>query len=247
MGAMAAPQYAFQGRTVTMPCMVRDASSGNATFLVDAEAARRLLPGDEIELAELLPGRALCSIACIDYKDNDLGDYDEVSVAFFVRPRGASRGIPYLGTLLDMAGGRLGTYIWRLPVNQPFTCEAGCGIWGFPKTVETITWEPRGERMACRWESEGRHVLTLSVARGGGRTLPDREMTTYTRIEGVPHLTPFVSGASGVGLRLGGGAELELGDHPLAEELRQLGLPRRPLMSVWMEHMHGRFEAPEKR
>jgi len=57
--------------------------------------------------------------------------------------------------------------------------------------------------------------------------------------------TRFVSGAEGVGIQLGG-AELTLGDHPVAEELRALGLPRRPLMSVWMERMHGRFEAPER-
>jgi hypothetical protein len=59
----------------------------------------------------------------------------------------------------------------------------------------------------------------------------------------VLHRTPFVSGATGVGIHLGG-AELVLGDHPLADELRSLGLPKGALMSVWMEHSHGRFEAP---
>jgi len=240
------PCYEFQGRTVTLPCHVRDAASGAATFLVDAEAVRRLMPGEELVPAELLPGRALCSIACIDYRDNDLGDYNEISIAFFVRPHGAPSGIPYLGTLIDMMRGRLGTWIWRLPVNQGFTCEAGRGIWGFPKTVERIEFTESDGRVSCRWESEGRHVSTFRIRRGGGRTLPEAEMTTYTWIEGVAHRTRFVSGSSGVGIRLGSGAELELGDHAVSEELRQLGLPRRPLMSVWMEHMHGRFEAPEK-
>ncbi len=239
------PNYQFQGRTVTLPCDVRAASSGNATFLVNAAAARRLLPGDEVVLAEPLPGRALCSIACIDYQDNDLGDYNEISIAFFVRERTAPAGIPYLGTWIDMTRGKLGTYIWRLPVNQSFTCEAGCGIWGFPKTVETIEFEREGERLACRWDSDGRHVLTLRVTPEGERDLPDREMTTYTWIEGVPHRTPFTSGARGVGLSRRG-VELELGDHAIADQLRGLGLPRSPIMSVWMQHMHGRFDAPEK-
>jgi hypothetical protein len=89
----------------------------------------------------------------------------------------------------------------------------------------------------------GRHVLTLGVARGGKTRVPDAEMTTYTRIDNVTHATRFVSGAEGVGFHLGG-AQLELGSHPLADELRSLGLPRRPLLGVWMEHMHGRFDAP---
>jgi len=225
---------------------VRDARSGAATFLVDARAVRRLLPGPELVPAELLPGRALCSIACIDYRDNDLGDYNEISIAFFVRERSAPAGVPWLGTLLDLFRSRLGTWIWRLPVNQSFTCEAGRGIWGFPKTVETIELSERASgRSACRWESAGRHVLTLATPRGGERTLPDSELVTYTWIDGALHRTRFRSGARGAGIRLGG-AELELGDHAISAELRQLGLPRRPLMSIWMEHMHGTFEAPEK-
>ena len=40
------------------------------------------------DLKEKLPGRGVCVVAIIDYKDNDLGDYNEVSIALFVRPRG---------------------------------------------------------------------------------------------------------------------------------------------------------------
>jgi hypothetical protein len=104
--ASSAPaRYTFQGRTVTMPVVVRDATSAAATYLVDARAARALLPGPELDVVELVPGRALLSVACIDYRDNDLGDYNEVSLAFFVRERRAPAGIPYLGTALDVLRG----------------------------------------------------------------------------------------------------------------------------------------------
>jgi hypothetical protein len=74
--------------------------------------------------------------------------------------------------------------------------------------------------------------------------MPDQDLATYTHLHGALHRTRFVSGAEGVGFHLGG-AELDLGPHPIAQELRGLGLPRRALLSVWMENMHGRFEAPE--
>lgn len=238
---MAAPAYVFQGREVRMPCEVRDASSGSATFPVDARAARAMLPGDDFDVVELLPGRALLSLAIIDYRDNDLGDYNEVSIAFVVRERGTSR----LRALAGALRGRLATFIHWLPVDQSFTRDAGEGIWGFPKTVESIDFRYAPEQASARLEADGRHVLTLTVPRGGSRGLPDREMTTYTYVHGVPHRTRFVSGAEGFGVKLGG-ARLELGDHPYAERLRGLGLPRRALMTSWMERMHGRFEAPEK-
>ena len=244
-GVTDAGRYVFQGREVTLPVIVRDASSTAATYLVSAAAARKLLPGSELEVVEVFPGQALFSIACIDYRDNDLGDYNEVSLALFVRERRAPAGIPYLGAALDFARNRLATYIYKLPVDQSFTCEAGRGIWGFPKTVERIDFPEEGARRRCTLVMDGRHVLTLTVATGGTRRLPDTPMVTYSLIDGVLHRTRFLSGARGVGFHLGG-AGLVLGDHPLAAELRGLGLPKRALLSVWMEHSHGRFEAPER-
>lgn len=239
----ATPAYVFQGRPVSMPVVVRDASSAAATYLVSTEVARRLLPGPELEPLELLPGRALFSIAAIDYRDNDLGDYHEVSLAFFVRERGAPGGLPYLGTLMDFVRNRFATYIWKLPVNQSFTKDAGYGIWGFPKTVDVIDFRNLGGRRECRLVMDGRHVLTFTGLATGTRTLPDAPMVTYSYVHGRLHKTTFVAGASEVGFALGG-ATLVLGDHPIADDLRALGLPKAALMTVWMGRQHGRFGPP---
>jgi hypothetical protein len=236
--------YEILGRRVRLPVEVRDASTGVAAFVVPLRAARRIVP-EPFEPVELLPDRTLLAIAAIDYRDNDLGDYHEVSLTFFVRAPGRPRGVPWLGAWLDLARNRLGTWIWRLPVDQTFTCEAGRAIWGFPKTVDTIRFDYERDRLCCRLEMDGEHVLTLSLPRGGTRRLPEASMATLTRIEGVPHRTRFTQGGEGVGFALRG-ARLQLGTHALADELRALGLPRRALFSVWTERMHARFEAPEK-
>jgi len=243
--AIRAQSFEIQGRTVTLPVVVRDASNASATFLVSSAAARAWIPDGAFEVAELWPGRALLSIAAIDYRDNDLGDYDEVSLALFVRPRGAKRGWPVLGTVADFVQGRLGTYIHRLPVNQSFTCEAGKTIWGFPKTVEEIALEDRGGRFHCRLSVDGVHALSISFPRGGSGSMPERELISYTYLHGVPHRTRAQMGGEGFAMRFGG-AELVLGSHPLANDLRLLGLPRRALFTTWTEHMHASFGLPEK-
>ena len=92
---------------------------------------------------------------------------------------------------------------------------------------------------------DGEHALTLALPRGGARTMPETELVTYTFIEGVLHRTAFRSGADGFGARLGG-AELTLGGGKIAAELRSLGLPRKALLTTWMERMNGRFEPAEK-
>jgi hypothetical protein len=230
-----------QGRRVTYPVVVRDAASASATYVVDAAAARAMLPCPELDVIEILPGRTLFSLACIDYIDNDLGDYNEVSLAFFVRERSAPRGIPYLGAALDFLRGRVSTFIFWLPVDQAFTREAGETMWGFPKTVEKIDFDHSGARAACTLTSNGRHVLTLSMPRGGKRALPENAMTTYTIMGERTCATRFVSRATGVGFYRSG-VELTLGDHPTAEWLRGLGLPKKPLAAVWMEHMSATFD-----
>jgi len=237
--------YLIQGRRVEFPVVVRHATAGSATYLVPARAARALLPGQDFEVAEVLPGRALCSLAIIDYVDNDLGDYNEVSIALFVRPRGAPAGVPYLGTIRDLLRNRLGTLILHLPVNQSFTCEAGRAIWGFPKTVQQIDIDYGADRCACKLVCDGELALTLTLPRGGSKTLPDATLTGYTVIEGVAHTNSFSSGAEGFGVRLGG-AELTLGRGVIADQLRSLGLPKRALMTTWMDKMHARFGPSEK-
>ena len=67
----------------------------------------------------------------------------------------------------------------------------------------------------------------------------------YTWHEGRLRRTPSVMRATGFGARVGG-ASLTLGTHPIADELRSLGLPRGALFSMSMEHLAATFDAPQE-
>jgi hypothetical protein len=227
--------YQIAGNTVTMPCVVRDASAGTAIFDVDATAARALVP-EQFALVETAPGRCQLVIAVIDYRDNDLGDYREVGITFFVTPTGAGTSDP------DAAG----TFIHRLPVDQAFTCEAGRTIWGFPKSVEDIDLAYADASVTCTLRMDGALVLRLTLPRGGSDEMPPLPMTTYTLIDGAAHRTRFTQGGTGAQIRVGSdGVALELGDHPVAKELTALGLPAAAQMSTWTERMQGTFAPAE--
>lgn len=226
--------YVITEQTVTMPVEVRDASAGTAMFEVDATAAQALVPGGAFRVVESAPGRAQLNLATIDYRDNDLGDYHEVGITLFVTP-------------VD-GDGEAGTFITRLPVDQAFTCEAGRTIWGFPKTVESITVDYTDSSVTTTLMMDGVLVLRLTLPRGGTEDMPQMPMTTYTFIDGRPHATAFSQGGGGSQVLVGDeGVVLELGDpdHPVARELAALGLPDAPvLLSTWTEHMQGTFGPP---
>ena len=236
------PRYAVQGRTVTIPVEVRDAVAIVATFVVSAAAVRRLLPTPRLVVPELLPGRALCALAAVEYRDNDLGCYNELAVNFFVQVDGA-HPTPLFGLLRGFHRREIGAYIHRLPVTTSFSRDAGRDIWGFPKTVEEITFRDQGRWRTCTLVAGGVQVLTLSVIHGGRRRFPAAPQDAYAWRDGTLFKTSSVMRGEGVGFRLGG-ARLTLGAHAIADELRSLGLPRRALMTTSMEHMAASFAAP---
>ncbi len=187
----------------------------------------------EFDPVETAPGRCQVVLAVIDYRDNDLGDYHEIGITFFVTPAGGSA---------DDAG----TFITHLPVDQEFTCEAGRTIWGFPKSVEKIDLDYTETSITCTLKMDGQLVLRLTLPRGGEGEMAPLPMITYSLIDGAAHRTAFTQGGSGSQVLLDGeGVTLELGDHPIAKELATLGLPAPAQMSTWTEHMQGTFENPE--
>ena len=231
------PIYEIEGQSFSLPCHVRDASSGGALYLVPADEARKLLGGPEIDVAEFLPGKTICSITAVDYKDNDLGDYLEVSIALFVRPAGERPFLPWLGNWTALSAGKLGVHILHLPVNQSFTCEAGRKIWGYPKTVQEIKMTHTEDRAVCELVYDGEHALTFSTPRGGEKTRSESPVTTYSYIDGTLYKTVARQTISGFGTHKGASAKLILGSGVIADQLRALGLPKKPITAMWMGKM----------
>lgn len=232
--------HVVQGREVRIPVVVRDATAMSAMFPVRTALVRALLPTPRLHPAEWLPGWAICVLAAIEYKDNDLGAYHEVGVSFLVT-YGATAPWPLVGLVSASRAGTLGAYIHRLPVTTSFSRDAGRDIWGFPKTVDAIAFDDAGDVRTCRLEMDGAHVLTLAMPRGGTRTLAEIPQDAYAWRDGTLYKTPSRMAADEVGFRLGG-ASVELGAHPIADELRGLGFPRRALSSTWFGRWRATFD-----
>jgi hypothetical protein len=239
------PRFMILGREVRLPVLVRDADALMAYYLVSAAAAQRLVEPSGLDVAEVLPGRALCTIGTMNYRDNDLGQYYEIAVTFYVRER-SHKPLPLIGTMLDFRNGRIGSYIHQLPVNGEFTCAAGNEIWGFPKTVCDIQLSTRDGRQTTVWNKDGQHILTHTLVMPRSSTMRSVSQTSYAFRNGVLYKTPTEMRVEGVGAKFFGGADLELGTHAIAAELRSLGLPKRALLTTYVPKWSGRFHAAER-
>ncbi|WP_225992515.1 acetoacetate decarboxylase family protein [Actinomadura montaniterrae] len=242
----AAQVHPIQGHEVALPVQIRDAAVASAMFAVPAAAAQAVIAYSGLEIAEPMAGRAICSLAFVRYADGDLGPYHEFAVAFLVRPPGTPPPSGGLGRLRGMRD--VGAFIHWLPVNQEFTLECGRSIWGFPKELADIPMDLAGRVKRCAVQFGGRTAVEVAVRPGppmpGGAGAP--KVDAYSCLDGVTRRTPWTLTPSDVRMRPGG-AKVVLGDHPVAEELRALGLDRaRALSSTTVGHLSMTFDPAEE-
>lgn len=220
----------LEGRPITFPMSVPEVHIATALFAVPATAAAGLLPGDAFEVVEPEPGVAHLVIAACDYVDNPWGDYDEVNLGLMVRPRGAAADSTAAGT-----------FVWRMPVNQAFTCLAGNVVMGFPKTVEDIEVTTTDDDVTFRLSCAGAHALSITVPRVSAPDEPPTRLAaeSYSYLDGVPHTTTL---EMDLGAPVDPAAvRIELGTGPVADELASLGLPATPLFATWGESLGAVF------
>src|SRR4051812_17845518 len=129
--------------------VVPAANIATLLFTVPVAAAAALLPGDAFTIVESSPGSTQLIVAACDYLDNPWGDYRELNLGFLAKPAGAGDD-------------RTGSFVYRMPVDQDFTCEAGNRVMGFPKTVERITTAYGDDAVAFDLVFGGRPTLRLT-------------------------------------------------------------------------------------
>lgn len=220
----------IQGREITFPMEVTAMNAATLLFSVPADAAARLLPGAAFEVVEVAPGTAQLVVALCDYVENPWGDYGEVNLGFLARPAGAPDDV-------------IGSFVYRMPVDQEFTCEAGNRVMGFPKTVETIdiAYDDATVRFALTTAEGPQLAVTLPRAEPLGEPAAV-DAASYSYLDGVPHATDLRMDM-GTGVVDPAAVTVELGEGTIATELRSLGLPTSPDLATWGEGLTATFQA----
>lgn len=220
-----------------MPVRVRSAHQHTAMFVVDADAAQRMIDYSGLQVCRFgrSNGRAMVVLMLMRYEDTDLGQYYEYGTNVMVNPPGSSAsGMSALQSA--------GAFVHHLPVDQAFTLEAGRTIWGYPKVMADFTVRGadnpadvrNGRQFGFDVSIDGRRVVSMEFRQGlptpAALTSRRQVHSTYSHLDGVTRETEGEMVLTGVRYRPGG-VSLTLGEHPYAAELSALGLPKRALVS----------------
>ena len=237
--------YTIDGREISFPVVVSEASMLMNGFLVNAKAAQAMLVGTGFRVVEIFPGKAILQLLAVDYKENDLGNYNEGAIIFPVLTPGEKKPFPFFGALKRMGNGTIGNFVYRMPVDQEFTTHAGRFIWGFPKWVSRVDIEFGASVARGTFIDEDELVYSIAAKTGGNGAPNEQRAASLAIRDGRALKTYGTNSSSGLTFSLGGETP-EIGDsHPLAKELRTLGLPKKPIFTVSVKSSRMSFGKPE--
>lgn len=224
------------GIPYVMPVNSEQAPVITAAFSIDLEAARRLLPCDELHPFQLWR-RAVLIITVVDCKITDVGHYIEYSIAIACTHGAAPRLIPGLFTVTFGTG----QYIWDIPVSTEAAVRGGRGIWGMPKHQANLDFVIGERWVSSQYDLDGQMMMRLDVKKPASAWLPlNMGAANYCAFRGMLMKSyPYFRGKIGFSLFKPGSARLLIGDHPRMAPLKTLDIDPVPIFTGFLPSTSG--------
>jgi hypothetical protein len=214
----------FGNTSINMPVFYYDITTINVAFLTPLKKICALLPSPRMFPLRATPWHAVTAITCFEYRDCDAGPYNEVSISF---PITIDRPAPILtGLFRHITEGPM-TYVHHLPVTTDIAHKFGIDFYNYPKFIANIDFKNEDGWLSCRLAEDSTHILTLSV-----RKIPVKDFDRW-RFHGITFRDGRILRSEAIInvrkqaiSRNPADVKLELGDHAISQELRDLHLGR---------------------
>nr|MDO8134205.1 acetoacetate decarboxylase family protein [Candidatus Njordarchaeum guaymaensis] len=224
-----------QGRIVRFPVRYIDQTRISVTLTASTERVRKALPSVKLEPVEINKGTTTISLMAFEYREIDsLSPYNEFGTF-----------VPVLCKAKPDDSGLPGVFCFHLPVTTERARFGGVEIYGFPKFVAEITFKDLGDSLSCHVWHDGKDIATIRVRKIEAAT---RKWVDYCyTVRNGRILRTFLQAHGLVGTsNLEGGASIELGSHPVAEELRQLEIGQSPIQYSYMPKVQSLLHRPSE-
>ncbi len=236
-----------QGDIVKLPIFYYDGESMTGIFPAKLSGLRKLLPDKRLSPARLAPGIGAISITCFEYRDSDVGTYNELAIGIALNYPHHRPNLPGLAMLGGVLRGQVDGYVHHLPVTTELALKAGRELWNYPKFVASIDFEQDDNTRTCRLAEGAEHILTMRAPRLRSHRTEDLQLFTHVFQDGQPQRGEFKLRAqnSGQTIKLGA-AQLELGtQHPIAKELGSVLLSTKSIAASYTPSIQGILFGPE--
>jgi hypothetical protein len=222
--------HTVEGHEFKVPTFYYDITTINAAFLTPVRQVKKRLPSRQMKPVRVTPFHAITAITAFEYRDTDIGPYNEVSIGLPVTVgRAALVGWGALRVLQEPTA-----YVMQLPVTTEIARYGGVAFFGFPKFIAEIEFQRENGWIHCHLAAEGKDIFTLSARQLKTKPAGRSRLHALT-IMGERILRSEIminQPQRGVSIRQED-VRLELGDHAIANNLREMQLGR----MLQLQHM----------
>ena len=235
------------GQPAKVPIFYYDGTAIQAVFAARLGALRRLMPDPRFSPARLAPGLGALAITCFEYRDTDLGPYNELAISVVLNEPWFLPNLPGRALASSLRRRQLHAWVQHLPVTTEIARAGGVDFYNYPKFIAGIDFQETTTRRVCRLSEGEEHILTLSGERIATPRSQELQLFSHLWMDRQPQGSEFKINALEMGASLRpGAATLDLGErHPIARELAGLIAWRRPLQYQYMARFEGILYGPE--
>ena len=201
-------------------------------YTADLAACQSFMPSSDFNILQVLPGRCLIGIHCMEYHATDVGPYNEVSISVGIAP---NRPLFSASSILRSAlTQNFHAYILQLPVTTEVAYFGGVDYFNYPKFIASIEFEERDTHRICKLSEkdtgklimafEGKRIPTKKTAanKSGFDTMT---LNSYPVMDGkMVHARMHVNTIEKGEAFLGNNGKLTIGNAGFSEMLKKLDL-----------------------
>lgn len=218
------------GQHTALPIFYRDAGALIAVFPARMAALREALPSTRFEPARLAPGLGAIGLACFEYRDSDVGVYNEVAIVIMLNDRRHGANVSGRSLTRNVRRGEFDVFVHHLPVTTELARDAGIRFWNYPKFIADIEFGAESDAILCTLSHAGERIFTLRGAALPTPQVGERWLHSFTWMDGRPQRGDVSINAHMLGSswRLGA-ATVDPGRHPIGRELAGMLVSKRSI------------------
>ncbi len=240
-------EVTIAGQPAKVPIFYYDGTAMQAVFPARLRALRRLMPDPRFCPARLAPGLGAVAVTCFEYRDTDIGPYNELAISIVLNEPWFLPNLPGLALVSGLRRRQLHAWVHHLPVTTEIARAGGVDFYNYPKFIAGIDFQESEKRRVCRLSEGAEHILTLSGERIATPRSEQLQLFSHLWMDRQPQGAEFKINAVEMGVSVRPGvASLALGErHPIARELAQVIAWSRPIQYQYMARFEGILYGPE--
>ncbi len=232
-------------KTYSFPVKFDDVHYIAALYTAEKEKVDLLLEGTGLKAGLHFFSKPVVALGLIQYKQSDLGSYNEIILAIpVIRSHEKTGWKNWLDLYANFNKRKGGQYIIHIPVTTQQSVDAGRNLWGYPKTLLPIQHNFMSNKVETQLHNTtNQPLMQVSGKLGVGVSIPTMQLMTYSFLK-EKLIKTTVNIFSGMKWKPGSNLKIHVNDsnHPIGKDIIELGISdKHPIFTIESKHFKAHF------